>query len=85
LGRYHFDRAPTPGLLGSRRAPQRRGKHLRNPVRTGGNGCAGATASLHPRPSSTITATASGPAMGAEIEKIVEDIKQSVGLLRRHL
>jgi hypothetical protein len=33
----------------------------------------------------TITATSSGRAMRAEIEKIVEDIKQSVGLLRRHL
>jgi hypothetical protein len=49
------------------------------------DGCADATGSLHPRPSSTITATSSGRAMRAEIEKIVGDIKQSVGLLRRHL
>jgi hypothetical protein len=49
------------------------------------NGCADAVGSLHPQPSFTITATSSGRAMRAEIEKIVEDIKQSVGLLRRHL
>jgi hypothetical protein len=49
------------------------------------DGCADAVGSLHPSPTFTITVTASGRAMRAEIEKIVEDIKQSVGLLRRHL
>ena len=49
------------------------------------DGCADGAGPLHPRLRSTITATAGGRAMRAEIEKIVEDIKQSVGLLRRHL
>jgi hypothetical protein len=31
------------------------------------------------------TLFSSGTAMRAEIEKLVEEIKQSVGLLRRHL
>jgi hypothetical protein len=48
--------------------------------------CVGAAQSLHPLAGADESRQLpSGRAMRAEIEKIVEDIKQSVGLLRRHL
>jgi hypothetical protein len=51
-------------------------------------GCAGAEGSLHRgcRPDVTRAVAAQRiVVMRAEIEKLVEEIKQSVGLLRRHL
>jgi hypothetical protein len=74
--------ARFPGLIGLSRSTA--GKHAKLTRRD----CALRRSQLHPPQYFFVTAAvadASGNSMRAEVERLVEEIKQSVGLLRRHL